>query len=231
MAISRGEQDYIRVVYELYRRQADELTPAAEKDIYIPNHSLIEALNHTAQTVNEMVKRLDKKKILTYLPYKGSRLTKKGVEEALSLIRVHRLWELFLVEKMGFTWEQVHKEAHLLEHATSPFLEERLYHYLGNPLYCPHGNPIPNLKGHFPERESQPLTRALVKRNYIIKRVRDEEPLLHYLNNKGICLETRIQIDEIDSISENIVVSLLDNDKRQVVIGFTIAQKIFVQQC
>lgn len=134
--LTRGEQDYIKVIYMLQETNNEE---------YLKNTVLVKKLGHTPQTVNETIKKLVNKNLLEYIPYKGSKLTEEGVEISIRLIRIHRLWELFLYEKLGFTWEQVHEEAEKLEHVTSKLLEERLYEFLGKPSKCPHGSSIPEL--------------------------------------------------------------------------------------
>jgi DtxR family Mn-dependent transcriptional regulator len=134
--LTRGEQDYIKVIYMLQETNNEE---------YLKNTVLVKKLGHTPQTVNETIKKLVNKNLLEYIPYKGSKLTEEGIEISIRLIRIHRLWELFLYEKLGFTWEQVHEEAEKLEHVTSKLLEERLYEFLGKPSKCPHGSSIPEL--------------------------------------------------------------------------------------
>lgn len=134
--LNRGEQDYIKVIFVLSGNNEDE---------YLSNKELVKKLGHTPQTVNETIKKLVNKDLVEYVPYKGSKLTEKGREVGTRLIRIHRLWEYFLYDKLGYTWEQVHEEAEKLEHATSFLLEERLYKFLGEPEQCPHGSYIPRL--------------------------------------------------------------------------------------
>ena len=105
--MNKGEEDYIKAIFQLIERDIYD----SNSIDYITNNHLSEYLGHTSQTVNEMVKRLDQKGLLIYKPYKGSKLTKKGEDLALRLIRVHRLWEVFLLEQMGYSWEEVHKDA------------------------------------------------------------------------------------------------------------------------
>ncbi|GKX29882.1 hypothetical protein SH1V18_23620 [Vallitalea longa] len=135
--LNRGEQDYIKVIFMLEDKNEDE---------YLNNNELVKTLGHTPQTVNETIKKLVNKKLVEYVPYKGTKLTDEGRDIGTRLIRIHRLWEYFLFEKLGYTWEQVHAEAEKLEHATSFLLEERLYKFLGEPKQCPHGSYIPRLK-------------------------------------------------------------------------------------
>jgi DtxR family Mn-dependent transcriptional regulator len=134
--LTRAEQDYIKVIVALEDANDHE---------YLSNKKLVTKFAHTPQTVNETIKKLVNKGLVEYIPYKGSKLTNKGREIGIRLIRIHRLWEYFLHEKLGYTWEQVHEEAEKLEHVTSSLLEERLYKFLDEPKQCPHGRYIPKL--------------------------------------------------------------------------------------
>ncbi|WP_113671508.1 metal-dependent transcriptional regulator [Vallitalea guaymasensis] len=134
--LNRAEQDYIKVIIVLEDKNTEE---------YLSNKELVKKFGHTPQTVNETIKKLVNKDLVEYVPYKGCKLTKEGREIGTRLLRIHRIWEYFLYEKLGYTWEQVHEEAEKLEHVTSFLLEERLYEFLGRPEQCPHGSYIPKL--------------------------------------------------------------------------------------
>ncbi|MDO4800325.1 MAG: metal-dependent transcriptional regulator [Bacillota bacterium] len=133
--MNRSEEDYIKALYSL-----EETIPEGKA---VSNSRLTERLGHTAQTVNEMIRRLERKGLVIYRPYRGSRLTDLGRAEAVRMTRVHRLWELFLVQHLRYSWDDVHEEAERLEHATSEHLAQALYRFLGEPSTCPHGQEIP----------------------------------------------------------------------------------------
>lgn len=216
--MNRGEEDYIKAIYELdFQGQGNQ---------EVTNLQLAQYFSHSAQTVNEMIKKLSKKKLLSYTPYKGSRLTKEGFDVATRLIRVHRIWETFLVDKLGYTWEEVHEEAEALEHLTSRRLEERLFSYLGEPLNCPHGNIIPPINGQVDTDHSLSLIDAQLGKTYILKRVVDHQELLAYLNRLEITIGHYFKIIQKDDLSEIVEIEL---SGRNVVMGFKIARQLFVE--
>ena len=220
--MNRGEQDYIKAIFQLYE---DSINQNKEEE-YVSSNDLAEYLGHTIQTVNETIKKLSQKDLLIYKPYKGCKLTEKGRGEALRLVRVHRLWELFLMEKLRFTWEEVHQEAEQLEHSTSINLEEKLYYFLSEPKYCPHGSPIPDLEGNIKSRMLLPLTEGHIGETYKLKKVVDSQDLLIYLNNQGIRLEDNLTIKEKDNFSEVIVIKKGDEE---IILGYKVAKFLFVE--
>jgi DtxR family Mn-dependent transcriptional regulator len=217
---NRGEEDYIKAIYKL----SDE----AEGD-RVTNHQLVTYFAHTAQTVNEMVRKLEKKKILVYQPYKGSLLTALGKDEAVRLIRAHRIWETFLTEKLGYAWEEVHEEAEMLEHLTSSKLADKLYAFLGAPTVCPHGNYIPVLsdmnRDDLDTCGRLKLSKAKKGKQYCLKGVVDDKALLVYLNGLAIYIDLCFTIIERDLISD--IVTLAYGGRNTSLSG-AVAQKLFV---
>lgn len=211
----RAEEDYIKYIYKL--------TIEANKDI-VKNNELSELLGFTNQSVNEMVKRLEKKKLLTFVPYKGVQLTKKGILEAKRLVRNHSLWEVFLVTKLGYSWEEVHVEAEKLEHVGSNELVERLYNYLDKPDYCVHGNAIPRSDGSIPTTYNLNLVSLEKDDNFIIKRVIDHPNLLTYLRKHNLELNKILKITAKDEF--NGVISVLLN-KKELEVPYIVAEKIY----
>ncbi len=133
MTLSKNEQDYLKGIYML-----------SEKDEYIPVKNIADHLEISVPSVNEMIKRLEKKELLKHYAYKGIKLTETGEKEALFIVKAHRLWEYFLVNKLGFQLDDVHDDAELLEHTATKKLVERLYKFLEQPKICPHGSVIPD---------------------------------------------------------------------------------------
>ncbi|AZO95942.1 metal-dependent transcriptional regulator [Halocella sp. SP3-1] len=221
--MNRGEQDYIKAIYQLYEKAATE----KKEENYISNNTLAEYLGHTPQTANETIKKLAKKDLLFYKPYKGCILTKMGREVGLRLVRVHRLWEVFLVEKLHYTWEEVHQEAEQLEHATSSNLEKKLYYFLKEPNYCPHGNPIPDLSGKTAKKKLIPLSEGDPGVIYKFKKVVDKHELLIYLNNKGITLGDVLIVKEKDYFSKVLQIS---KDQENIILGFNVSKFLFVEK-
>lgn len=213
----KGEQDYIKAMFIL---------KSHTKRNFVKNQELSKYFSHTPQSVIEMIKRLELKGLVNYTPYKGSQLTLEGRQHAIALIRVHRLWEIFLVEHLGYDWEEVHDEAEELEHATSPRLENALFHFLGSPDKCPHGNPIPSYDVDTYEEKGIPLLNAECNKSYTLTSLNDDVRILQFLNKHGIKLGDRFDIVEFDELNENV---LIESNKKMITIGYGIADYIKVQ--
>lgn len=201
--MNRAEEDYIKTIYEL---------TVEKKATLIKANEIADRFGFTDQSVNEMIKKLEKKHLVSFIPYKGISLTKKGKEVAIRMIRAHRIWEVFLTEKLGFSWENVHEDAEMLEHATSAEVLEKLYHFLGEPKYCQHGNPIPNFKGKIEEATSLSLSEVKVGESFELLRVLDHKELLLYLNQQGMKLYDRYKVLEIDLFNGLMKVNCGDHD-------------------
>lgn len=201
--MNRAEEDYIKTIYEL----------TIEKDqTLIKTNDLVERFGFRDQTVNEMVKRLENKKLLVFYPYKGLGLTEEGKKVAIRMIRAHRIWEVFLTEKLGFSWESVHEDAEKLEHATSPEVLERLYAFLGKPGYCQHGNPIPDSTGKMLEAANTSLSSLEENDRFVLTRVLDSKDLLVYLNEQNIVLGDVMTVIKKDSFNGLLTVRIEDRD-------------------
>jgi DtxR family transcriptional regulator, Mn-dependent transcriptional regulator len=191
--MNRAEEDYIKAIYEL---------TIEKKDALVKTNEISEHFGFTDQTVNEMIKKLEVKGLLSFYPYKGIELTEKGKDEAIRMIRTHRLWEVFLMSKLNFSWEEVHEDAEKLEHATSMKVSKKLYEFLGKPKFCQHGNPIPDFEGNMETPIKKMLFEAKVNDVFKIERVLDNNQLLTYLNQKNIKLYDTIQIKEKDDFNK-----------------------------
>ena len=188
----KAEEDYLKMIYELHS-QTDT--------VFIKSSLLAEQFGYTVQSVNEMIKRMDRKGFVTFKPYKGVKLTTKGHREAIRMIKAHRLWEVFLAEKLNISWENLHEEAEKLEHATSALVLDKLYTYLDKPAYCNHGNPIPDEDGHMATPAMMALSDAKDNQWFKIQRVLDHKPLLTYLGERNIGLYDVLLINQIDQFS------------------------------
>ena len=214
--MNRGEEDYLKVLFELQSAGEEPVT----------NASLSLSLTHSAQSVNEMIKKLAAKDYVTYIPYQGSRLTRRGREEAVSLLRKHRLWEFFLYDKLHYSWEEIHEEAELLEHVTSQKLTDRLFEYLGEPAYCPHGNPIPSVEGKLPTLNLDSLLEAEPGITYSLRRVVDEREVLAYLLEIGLQLGDTFQVIRKDAVSDIVTLKL---QNAFIAIGYKVARLLYVE--
>lgn len=153
--------------------------------------ALADAMNVSPGTVTSMLKTLSQAGLATYMPYEGVRLSESGIALALSVLRRHRLLELFFFKTLGLTWDQVHEDAEEMEHAISDFLIDEIDQYLGHPEVDPHGDPIPTRDGHMPRRPTRPLSTVAAGESWRVARVIDQSAdFLRYLSEAGLRLET-----------------------------------------
>ena len=179
-------EDYLKAIYTLEQRDGQVRTVA-----------LAEVLRVKPPTVTAMLKTLANLKLIEYEPYRGVELTEKGKLIALEIVRHHRLIELYLVEALGFSWDEVHAEAEVLEHFISEKLEARISDYLGNPTHDPHGDPIPGFDGALPAHSIISLAESAGKKWHRITRVATQDSeKLRYLANLGMIPGGRVKILE-----------------------------------
>ena len=174
--LTRSEEDHIKAVHALLQSGMSASTT-----------DIAERVGTKASSVTVMLKKLAEKGLVKHQPYHGVQLTTKGRTAALKLIRKHRLWETFLVERLGFGWDEVHEVAEQLEHVSSDKLTNGLDDHLGNPAFDPHGDPIPDRNGKVQLRDIKPLTECALGERIRIARVNDpSDSLLHLLDQKGM---------------------------------------------
>lgn len=185
--LSFTEENYLKAIYRL----SDGGTRA------VLTNALAETMNTRAASVTDMVKKLSLKKLISYEKYYGVKITRQGKNEALMVVRKHRLWETFLVEKLNFNWDEVHEVAEQLEHIQSPLLIEKLDAFLGHPSVDPHGHPIPDKNGKIVEVKNVPLSRLPVNRKTYVRSVTNGSPsFLQYLSKIGIYIGASVTITE-----------------------------------
>jgi len=160
---------------------------------------LADALAITAPSTTEMAKKLARAKLVSHEPYRGIRLTAAGERIALEIVRHHRLIELFLVEALGYGWDEVHDEAERLEHAMSDRLADRIAEYLGDPHFDPHGDPIPSVEGAVRELSLTPLSEWPLDTPGVVTRLLNQAPdLLRYLSEKGLTIGAEVEVMQRD---------------------------------
>ncbi len=208
------EEDYIKYLYS--RLEQDELIVKITK--------IADEFNYTKQSVIEMIKKMETRGYVKYIPYKGVTLTDEGKKIGTRMIRVHRLWEIFLVNELGMKWDEIDDEAHLLEHATSDLLETKLYEYLGKPEFCPHGSPIPNEYGEITHLKYSNLDLVKIKDVFIVKKVKDEPSLLKYLEKSGIKIGTNMLVQSVLEHDGMIIATV---DGREIFISKESAKLIY----
>ncbi|MDT7827521.1 metal-dependent transcriptional regulator [Pricia sp. S334] len=215
---TQSEENYLKAIFHLQQ----------ETDGGISTSSLSNLLKTKAASVTEMVKRLADKKLVDYQKYYGAQLTEKGMQHALLIVRKHRLWEYFLVERLNFNWDEVHDVAEQLEHIQSPKLVEELDAFLGRPAYDPHGDPIPDAKGNLPESPSKRLSQLEEGDLGICKGFNDESSsFLKYLAKQDIGLGTQVKVVNIEKFDESMTVKLQDGE---VQLSKTATDNIYVEQ-
>jgi DtxR family Mn-dependent transcriptional regulator len=186
--------------------------------------SIAKFFGYTEQSVHEMIKRLQAKKLLEFIPYKPIYLTAKGRNLALTMIRSHRIWEVFLYEKLGYRWDEVHALSEVLEHTNQADVIERLFRLLNEPKHCPHGNPIPTIGQEHVMDALISLDYAVVGQSFVVRRVEDAPELLKFLTSIHIQLGTTLVIQHIDTFNELITMRV---NQVSFSISFKNASKVF----
>lgn len=217
--LSFVEENYLKAIYHLSDGGKNAVS----------TNSLAETMNNKAASVTDMIKKLSTKQVISYEKYKGVNISQKGKSEALYVIRKHRLWETFLVEKLGFSWDEVHEVAEQLEHIKSPLLIEKLDLFLDHPSVDPHGHPIPDKNGKIQEIKQIPLSTCQLNKKYKVQSVKDGSPaFLQYLDKLGIYIKASLVIKErIDF--DNSLELIIDN-KNKVFISQVAAENLLVTE-
>lgn len=164
----------------------------------VSNKDIAKELHISSAAVTDMAQKLLIAGYIHYAPYKGIEITETGRKETNKLIRKHRLWEVFLYDKLGYKWNQVHDDADLLEHASSDFLIARLDEFLGFPKNDPHGEFIPNVEGIVQPSNTFPLSELIVGKTFTIKKISDVPGLSEHLSRSEINLQDTFKLIEIE---------------------------------
>lgn len=213
--VSQSVEDYLKVIFKLAGDQ-----PASTGKI-------AEALHVSAASVTSMVKRLSKQNLVEYISHRGVSLTEEGRQKALRIIRHHRLLETFLIQVMGYTWDEVHPEAERLEHHISERFAKKMAAMLDNPDYDPHGDPIPNAEGKIPQAFHLRLSEIEPGSTVLVRRVgNDDAKLLRYFHDIGLHPKARITVKDKAPFNGPITV-VVDQEER--IIGNHISQQVFVE--
>ena len=185
-------------------------------------------LSVSSASVSNMFARLQDMGLVRYERYRGATLTERGREEALRLVRRHRLIETFLLEHLGYDWQEVHDEAERLEHAVSDGFTERLAELLGHPDHDPHGDPIPSAEGTLEVEESFTLSQAVADQRVRISKVRDEDAaMLDYLGDRNLVPGRLLSVREVRTLDGVVVVE--DEEAEVHALGEPLARSIFVR--
>lgn len=217
--LTSTEENYLKAIYKI----------TGDDHLIANTNAIAKELNTTAASVTDMVKKLAKKKLLFYQKHRGVTLTEEGSRLATMLVRKHRLWEVFLVEKLNFSWSEVHEIAEQLEHIKSSELINRLDQYLGHPKFDPHGDPIPDEKGEFTERNQVILSELEVGARGIIVGVQEHSAtFLDYLDKLKLQLGGAIVILEKYEYDNSVKITL--NGTHDLTLTHKVSQNLFVQK-
>lgn len=216
MSQSFTEENYLKEIYKLSQRAENGVS----------TNALAERLDTKASSVTDMIKKLALKKLVDYKKYQGVTLTEKGQAIAVDIIRKHRLWEVFLVEHLGFGWDEVHEVAEELEHINSDTLVDRLDKFLGHPKYDPHGGPIPDSEGIFPAPKRVKLDElAIGKSTKVMGITEHSESFLAYMRKIGLDLGVEFQLKERHDFDRSVEIEL---NGKPVQLSQEVAKNIFV---
>jgi len=213
------EENYLKAIYKI----------AESGDGYITTNDIARKINTTPASVTDMLKKLSKKKLIRYKKYQGLSMTEAGKRIALSVIRKHRLWEMFLVKVLKFKWDEVHEMAEQLEHIRSEKLVQHIDKVLHFPKFDPHGDPIPDTHGKFISSKEKPFQLSEAKQNsvYVISGVIDHSnSFLQLLDKSRILLGSKIKVKDVQPYDKSLAILL--NGKKRLFISNQMAKNILV---
>jgi DtxR family Mn-dependent transcriptional regulator len=212
-----SEENYLKTIYHLTNLSDSEVS----------TNAIAEMMETKASSVTDMLKKLSEKDLVNYKKYQGVSLTEKGNLIAKMIVRKHRLWEVFLVEKLDFSWDEVHDIAEQLEHIKSEQLINKLDDFLGNPTEDPHGDPIPDAQGRMVKTDKQLLSDLAVNQIGICVGVKDSSAdFLKYLDKQEIALGSKIEIISKETFDLSTKIKV---DDKELTISNKIATNLFVK--
>lgn len=216
--MTHSEENYLKAIYHL----------TVQLEAEVPTNAIAEMMETKASSVTDMLKKLADKALINYVKYQGVSLTDKGRHAAKMIVRKHRLWEVFLVEKLAFTWDEVHDIAEQLEHIKSEQLINKLADFLGNPTEDPHGDPIPDAQGRIAKTEKLLLSELALEETAICVGVKDSSvDFLQYLDKQKIALGVTIKVIGKENFDASL--HLLINDT-PLTVSSKIAGNLYVKR-
>lgn len=213
-----AEENYLKAIYHL----------SEGGKLNVSTNSLAAKLETKPASVTDMIRKLSDKDLVIYEKYQGVNVSKQGKEYALKIIRKHRLWETFLVEILGFGWDEVHSVAEQLEHIQSALLIERLDTFLGHPKFDPHGEPIPDADGNYRQKIRILLSDLKIgqKGKLVAVKVSDAS-FLRYLDKLHLEIGSHVEILDIISFDHSLLI--LINKESEVYISKEVAANLFCE--
>jgi DtxR family transcriptional regulator, Mn-dependent transcriptional regulator len=216
--ITLAEENYLKAILKLSKNTKDSVS----------TNKIAEELETKASSVTDMIKKLTDKKLVDYTPYRGVSLSKKGLDNAVQIVRRHRLWEVFLVTKLHFQWDEVHDVAEQLEHIKSDKLVNALDSFLGFPQHDPHGEPIPNKEGHFPKSFSRALSELdNDSHGQVVGVSQDNQAFLQYLDSLNIRLGTNISVIKKIDFDNSLEIKI---ENKQVHVSNEVAKNLLIKE-
>lgn len=217
MKVSSSKENYLKAIFHLQEEHGT-----------VNTNALARQLDTRAASVTDMLKKLKTQKLLLYEKYQGFRLSPEGRKLALQIIRKHRLWEFFLVEKLRFGWEEVHEMAEELEHISSKKLIDRLDEFLDFPKTDPHGDPIPDSNGKWIPAQLLELSGLPPNTVAEVSNIIDQSPeILDLLRHKHIALGTKIEVRKKFSFDNSLELKVRNNN---ITISEQLAKNILVKK-
>ncbi len=216
--MNTSQENYLKAIYSLSEKSDSE---------FVNTSSIAHKLEMKPASVTEMLKKFEAKKLVEYKKYKGAKLSEKGSQAALNIIRKHRLWEVFLLKKLHFKWDEVHEIAEQLEHIKSSKLINQLDRFLGFPTHDPHGDPIPDKDGNLKIVEKSLLSTLSKNESGICIGVDDSSSeFLQFLDKKGITLGKKITILDKEDFDNSLSISIGD---KKLSISNKIASNLYIR--
>ncbi len=213
-----SEENYLKTIYHI--------SSASTKGV--STNAIAKKLDTKASSVTDMIKKLADKNVLVYKKYQGVTLTGVGKKTAALIVRKHRLWEVFLVEKLNFNWDEVHDVAEQLEHIKSSKLINEIDALLGFPKYDPHGDPIPDTEGNLHQMEKNLLSTLGINDSGICVGVKDSSAsFLQFLDKQQIALGQEVVVLEKEDFDDSMTIKI--NNKRMTV-SHKIANNLYIQK-
>jgi DtxR family Mn-dependent transcriptional regulator len=220
MDVSLTEENYLKAIFSINHTNGGQ---------GVTTNELSEHLHNKAGSVTDMLKRLAEKKLINYQKYKSVFLTARGEKLAIGIVRKHRLWEVFLMEKLRFRWDEVHDIAEQLEHIKSDELISRLDEFLGRPKFDPHGDPIPDANGQLNVVKAIPLNQFKNKGHFIFVGVCEHsKAFLQHLTAVGLKIGDAIKVEEINEFDNSFQVKI--NKSGTQFFSNKVASNILVEQ-
>ena len=213
-----SEENYLKAIYQLGKQGS----------IAVSTNAIAKKVKSKASSVTDMVKKLAEKDLADYVKYQGVTLTEKGRLAAALVIRKHRLWEVFLVKKLHFSWDEVHDVAEQLEHVKSLKLVNELDAFLGYPTHDPHGDPIPDKDGNYSPMKSVNIFDIETGEEGVLSFVKDStDAFLKYLNKNELALGDTIKVLDYEPFDDSLTI---ETRSQKMVISKEVAQNLYVKQ-